>query len=223
MWERPRNGRYQQPADQSEDARLGHPEDVDAIESLLAPAELLDTRAVLDRPSRVAAVPGLYAWYFRKPPPGVPTTGCHTHAGLVLLYVGISPKAPPRNGASASRQSVRSRLQYHYRGNAEGSTLRLSLGALLADELGLELRRVGSGSRMTFHSGETLLSRWMAENTRVAWAEHPRPWEPEHELITSVLLPLNLDQNRNHPFHPVLSELRSRQRELARALPVLAD
>ena len=74
---------------------------------------------------------------------------------------------------------------------------------------------------MTFHTGEALLSRWMDENTRVAWVEHPRPWEPEHELIATVQLPLNLDRNRMHPFYPVLSLLRARQRERARALPVL--
>ena len=113
------------PVDRDATPRLRHPECVDAIESLLEPAELLDCHDVLGRPSRVAAVPGLYAWYFRTPPPGVPTTGCHTHPGPVLLYVGISPKAPPRNGSHASRQSVRSRLQYHYRGNAEGESLRV--------------------------------------------------------------------------------------------------
>jgi hypothetical protein len=47
-----------------------------------------------------------------------------------------------------SRQSLRTRIRYHFRGNAAGSTLRLSLGCLL----GLALRRVGSGARMTYRS-----------------------------------------------------------------------
>ncbi|WP_386143941.1 GIY-YIG nuclease family protein [Streptomyces yanii] len=42
-----------------------------------------------------------------------------------------------------STQNLRTRVRYHYRGNAAGSTLRLTLGCLL----GLELRRVGSGKR----------------------------------------------------------------------------
>ncbi len=46
----------------------------------------------------------------------------------------------------------------HYAGNAEGSTLRKTLGCLLADELGIELRRVGSGTRKTFVDGEHRLS-----------------------------------------------------------------
>jgi hypothetical protein len=35
---------------------------------------------------------------------------------------------------------LRQRLQTQYAGNAEGSTLRKTLGCLLADELGIELR-----------------------------------------------------------------------------------
>jgi hypothetical protein len=51
--------------------------------------------------------------------------------------------------------------------NAEGSTLRLTLGCLLADELGIELRRVGSGKRFTFSTGEKRLSEWMEANARI--------------------------------------------------------
>src|ERR1700722_7026268 len=54
-------------------------------------------------------------------------------------------------------------------GNAEGSTLRLTLGCLLAGELGLELRRGGSGGRLTFCDGEARLSGWLAENALVTW------------------------------------------------------
>jgi hypothetical protein len=51
---------------------------------------------------------------------------------------------------AASKQALSHRVRYHMRGNAEGSTLRLSFGCILADQLGIELRRVGSteiGSR----------------------------------------------------------------------------
>jgi hypothetical protein len=43
-------------------------------------------------------------------------------------------------------------------GNAEGSTLRLSSGCILAEQLGIQLRRVGSGKRLTFGTGEQRLS-----------------------------------------------------------------
>jgi hypothetical protein len=80
----------------------------------------------------------------------------HTVGKASLLYVGISP--PPKNGAKPSKQTMRERIRYHYQGNAEGSTLRLTLGCLLSEELDIELRRVGSGKRMTYAAGEEVLS-----------------------------------------------------------------
>jgi hypothetical protein len=136
----------------------------------------------------------VYAWWFRRIPPLVPSARCVTQDGSTLLYVGISPKAPPRNGAPSSRQTLCTRIRYHMRGNAEGSTLRLTLGCLLAAELGIEPRRVGSGFRMTFAAGEAVLSEWMAENALVCWSACAEPWVSEEKLIRSVSLPLNLDQ-----------------------------
>jgi hypothetical protein len=57
----------------------------------------------------------------------IDTSRCATHDDLPLLYVGIAPKAPPSNGRPPSRQTLRSRIRYHYRGNAAGSTRRLTL------------------------------------------------------------------------------------------------
>jgi hypothetical protein len=140
---------------------------------------------------------------------------------MPLLYVGIAPKRPPANGASPSRQTLRDRVRYHFSGNAEGSTLRLTLGCLLSDRLGIELRRVGSGSRLMFSTGETVLSEWMSNNIFVCWTEHSRPWELEEELIRTVSVPLNLNQNRNHGFHSTLTSIRARAKERARELPTL--
>ena len=66
--------------------------------------------------------------------PFVDTNGCCQHDGLALLYVAISPRRPPRNGRIPGRQGLRRRLETHYTGNAEGSTLRKTLGCLLAGE-----------------------------------------------------------------------------------------
>jgi hypothetical protein len=143
-----------------------------------------------------------------------------TSDGKVLLYVGISPKAPPTNGRPASRQNLRTRLRYHMRGNAEGSTLRLTLGCLLSEELGRELRRVGSGNRLTFCDGEKLLSAWLAENAFVTWEVTPEPWLLKHTLISAVPLPLNLDQNASHAFCSTLAGVRRAARDAARILPV---
>jgi hypothetical protein len=141
-------------------------EQLAAAEALVRPARLWTRQEVLARPSPVPAAAGIYAWYFSTVPIAVDTSGCVELDGWRLLYVGISPKPPPANGTAASRQQLRSRLRQHYRGNAAGSTLRLTLGCLLASELGLQLRRVGSGQRLTFADGEQVLSAWMGRHAR---------------------------------------------------------
>jgi len=188
------------------------------VDALLRPAALRGAAEVLLRPCPVPAAAGIYAWYFPVVPRGVPTDGCHVVDGATLLYVGISPSAPAANGKAPSKQTVRQRLRIHLRGNASSSTLRLTLGCLLADELGTTLRLVGKG-RLTFGAeGETRLNEWLVANARLAWAAVERPWEIEHQLIKTVVLPLNLDQNRHSPFHQTLSGLRAEQRARARAL-----
>ena len=176
---------------------------------------------VLANPCPIPATPGVYAWWFDEVPDGVPTTYCRRRDGQILLYVGVSPKQPPANGKPASKQSLRTRVRYHYRGNAEGSTLRLSLGLLLADHLDIQLRRVGSGTRRTFSIGEQRLSQWMADHARITVVEHPRPWELKEQLIRTLDLPLNLDQNGHHPFTPERSARRLAAKAHAAALPVL--
>ena len=193
----------------------------DGVEALLSPAAVWTRDQVLARPSPAPASPGVYAWYFDEPPPDVPIGGCHTTGAGVLLYVGISPKAPSRDGTKTSRQSLRTRIRYHYRGNAAGSTLRLTLGSLMAETLGIALRRVGSGQRLTFSDGEAALSEWMGRHARVCWAESPTPWLLETQLIDTLTLPLNLDQNARSLFRDELSRRRAQQRARARGLPVV--
>ena len=70
---------------------------------------------------------------------------------------------------------MRERIPYHYQGNPEGSTLRLTIGCLLSEELDIGLRRVGSGTEMTFALGEEVLSQWMADNAFVCWQQDDAP------------------------------------------------
>ena len=182
---------------------------------------LWSRQEVLNTPSIVPREPGAYAWYFRQIPPRVPVDNCHTHEGHTCLYVGISPKEPPKNGAPASRQKLFDRIRYHYRGNAAGSTLRLTLGCLLSERLGIQLRHVGGGNRMTFAEGEGRLSQWMEENAFVVWVVNSKPWLLEKELIGEHSLPLNLDMNSEHQFHSELSQIRRDARRRARELPIV--
>jgi hypothetical protein len=188
-------------------------------------ADLFSRHQVLSRPSPVPPEPGVYAWYFRQIPAPIDVTGCHTVDGMTLLYVGISPKEPPRNGGRSSRSTLRKRLQTHFRGNAEGSTLRKTLGCLLAAETGFPLRRVGSGSRQTFtNPGEQALDAWMGENALVAWRACDRPWEIEREILSSgVPLPLNIRDNPCEAHTAVVRAVRREAVAAALQQPIVAD
>jgi hypothetical protein len=190
------------------------------VDALLKPPRLWSRDDVLTAADVLPRKPGVYAWYFRELPPGVPTAACVRHGDLTLLYVGIAPKEPPKNGRKPSSTNLRQRIRYHMRGNAYGSTLRFTLGCLLADQLGIQLRRVGSGKRLTFASGETKLSERIARNAFVCWIATPDPWALEAKIISSIDLPLNLAQNSRHPFCPMLSAARRDARIAADGLPI---
>ena len=156
-------------------------------------------------------------------PPGIVAANHHTVGKASLLYVGTSPEAPPKNGAKPSKHTMRERIRHHYQGNAEGSTLRLTLGCLLSEELDIELRRVGSGKRMTFAEGEAVLSQWMAGNAFVCWQQDDALWWRERELVEELPLPLNLYGNKSNPFAATVSGVRHSAREVARQLPVVPN
>lgn len=193
----------------------------ETLEYLAAPVH---SRAeVLIHPSPVPLAPGAYGWWFRELPAEIDVQGCITRDGLTLLYAGISPKEPPKNGRGPSKEALRSRIRTHYTGNAEGSTLRRSLGCLLSDILEIELRRYGSGNRLHFGLGERDLSRWMDRNAFVSWLAMPQPWRFEDGILGTLDLPLNLDKNQLNTFHPILTASRADAARLARALPILPN
>ncbi|WP_336983296.1 MULTISPECIES: GIY-YIG nuclease family protein [unclassified Cedecea] len=181
------------------------------------PEKTYSRMEVMSKPTPVPAVNGVYFWWFKKIPPGVPTEGCITAEGYTLLYVGISPD---KRGKPNSRSNLRQRIRTHYSGNAAGSTLRRTLGVLLSGESSFPLRRVGSGSRMTFtHPGEQWLDLWMEQNARVHWIPAEAPWELEDKLIASIPLPLNI-QGNIHKFKPTLSGMRSQAAAEARLMDI---
>ena len=196
------------------------------IQSLLHPNHLYTSSEVLSRPCPVPNSPGVYAWYFDAPLPLIDMTVCHRIDGRALLYVGISPKAPSLKGdRSPSRSMLRTRIRTHYRGNAEGSTLRRTLGCLLALTLGIKLRRVGSGTRYTFtNPGEQALDQWMDQRAFVTWVEAKAPWDIEKKLLSSGLnLPLNVDGNPSQDAVAVICAARLKARRLADELDIVSD
>jgi hypothetical protein len=194
-------------------------------ETLLRPERLYSASDIGSRSCPVPARPGVYAFYFDQPPPGIITEGCHRAHQHVLLYVGIAPKPPPRNGRTPSRAHLKQRLRTHYFGNAEGSTLRRTLGCLLNEHLGIQLRRVGSGRRYTFtNPGEQLLDAWMGHHAFVTWVETDTPRVLETQLLSSGLrLPLNLEGNSWAEAVEALSTVRLKARQRADELDIIRD
>lgn len=83
--------------------------------AILAPEKAHERVDVLARPSSIPEVPGLYGWYFDELPPRVPDEGLHRIGAGALLYVGISPKEPPKNGKPPSKSNLRKRIKAHFR------------------------------------------------------------------------------------------------------------
>ncbi|MEV6240844.1 GIY-YIG nuclease family protein [Lentzea sp. NPDC051838] len=150
--------------------------------------------------AEVPRQPGVYVWFFDEIPPGVPTENCHTSEHGTALYVGIA----------TVKRTLHSRLRNHFRGNASGSTLRLTLGVHF--ELPLQRR----GSRLTFGDQESFVSEWLAAHGRVACVADPEPRRREDELLGSGRFPLNI-QGNPHAYAATVSRLRAAARTAARA------
>jgi hypothetical protein len=171
-------------------------------------------------PSKVLAtidpdIKGVYAWWFRNNTlPHVPLHGTRKFRAMSLLYVGTGPSS------STSRQFLRDRLKDHIGNDATRSTLRRSLGSLMAERLKLEFEVIRVSGRTRCHfglgSGENDLSDWMEKNARVSWVICDRPWLLETHLIRNLSLPLNLKNNAQHPFRQTLYGLRRGHFAMAR-------
>jgi hypothetical protein len=192
---------------------------------LLHPERLYSALDIACRPCPVPASPGVYALYFNEAPPGIDTSACHRVGQHALLYVGIAPKPPPMNGRAPSKSHLKRRLRTHYFGNAAGSTLRRTLGCLLGEQLGIQLRRVGSVGRYTFtNPGEQKLDDWMRQHAFVAWVETQAPWELEtHMLSLGPRLPLNVDENPWAEAVALVKDVRLKAKQLADELDIVVD
>lgn len=182
----------------------------EAVRLLLTPRQLYSLAEVAGRASLVPTVPGIYGWHFDELPCELLFSGPRRPAPW-LLYVGIAPAAPGR------QSTLRTRINRHASGRATVSTLRLTLGCLLADKLDIALRKSTSG-RLHFGAGEAALSAWMEAHAHVAWVPHPQPWTIEAGVVQRLDLPLNRAHNGHHPFYATLGRILTEARRSARLL-----
>jgi len=149
---------------------------------------------------------GVYAWYFAHGKLNVPANPYFRVDDFELVYVGIAGKKPESKG------SLRDRIyNQHINGNAEGSTLRFSLGILLRRKGSLlELKRKGIIKKHIEWSNEDDLTEWICDNALVAWIEHKRPWIVEESAVKNLghLLPLNIEHNKGNSFAQELNRER---------------
>ena len=109
----------------------------------------------------------------------------------------------------ATNDSLRRRALQHVVGDSRTSSLRMTVGALLAGDLDLD--PVGDGSRTYFNfgDGERRLTQWLCAHTRVAVHPCSQPFAIEKWLLREYAIPLNLSERKRHPFSKYLMALRA--------------
>ncbi|MCA0350422.1 MAG: hypothetical protein LCH85_00370 [Chloroflexi bacterium] len=185
----------------------------DQLLPLLQPTTIMPVATFIDQPDAIPAESGLYGWWFKTLPPQVSGAGCLQVDGWTLLHIGISPSGHN----PTSTRHLRKRLADHVSGKANRSTLRMSLGCLLSEQLNLRLVAHGANNYLTFGEGEQRLSYWLQQHTGVSWMLHAQPWSIKPDILSQYVFPLNIKKN-DHPFVATLKRLREQARLQARKI-----
>jgi len=185
----------------------GAPRPGKKVEQLLHRDGIVSASEVMRQPDLLPRHKGAYAWYFD--PKDMPREIAGEHPldinGRLLLYIGVA------GASSKSRNTLRKRvLDAHLKGRLF-STLRVSLGYLLRDELDLTPRKK-EGEIHFDRKGEQRLTEWLAANASVAWLPDERPWEIEAMTLAAygIMLSLNIEGNPLNEFAQQLRQERMR-------------
>ena len=139
--------------------------------------------------------PGVYALLLDDPEALEPAL---RRAGLRLDPLRLGERAVLYLGAS--EDSLRRRLKCHLSDDTFRSNFRMTLGAVLAEELGLEVRRPQAGRRFSFEpTSEAILSAWIGRNISVAIRESGHALVEEKTLIALNDPLLNIAGRRHQP------------------------
>ncbi|WP_292035595.1 MULTISPECIES: GIY-YIG nuclease family protein [unclassified Brevundimonas] len=166
--------------------------------------------AMRAHPEMIPDVGGLYALILDHPEELDPSLD---RAGLKLEEVFLSGRHVLYIGATG--HSLRRRLKHHLADDTCMSTFRMSLGAVLMEALGLEVRARPGQRYFGFepHS-EALLSAWIAEHVSVAVRPHARARDVEQRLIARAQPPLNIAGRGANEGAAEMARLRRRCRGL---------
>lgn len=187
---------------------VGMEADQVAAKQVLEPTKLIRPADILAHIEEHEVTHGLYGWWFDGSLPEVPRGECLGFDGKHLLYIGIAPpKDQPKRPRSAA--PVKRRLwRNHLHGSVRSSTLRLSLAALLKNQLGFEFYRDAGDRVRMIKDDEENLTAWIEDHAGISVVHHDAPWQLEEALVRNgPPLPLNLSMS-SHPFKPTLSALR---------------
>lgn len=166
--------------------------------------------AMRRRLAQVPDVGGLYALLLNAPDALEPALA---RASLRLDTLSLGHR--PVLYIGATEDSLRRRLKCHLSDDTCRSTFRMSLGAVLADELDLVARIIPGVTYFGFEpDGEQRLSRWIEENVSVAVRPSSQAIAQEKALIASEEPLLNIAGRRDSPSAGVILLLRDRMRGL---------
>ena len=173
-----------------------------SIDKILNPEKILSKNEIFSSPSPIPKESGVYGAYFKEVPSDIDIKNCVSFEEHILLYIGISTI------------NLQKRIKGHYTNDASRSTLRNTLGILLADKSKFPLRRIEPYKRKTRNftpGGESWLNLWVEKNMFFSFETILSYSQREDEYLSKLgpsgSLPLNIDKN-NHLYASKLKKER---------------
>ncbi len=167
-------------------------------------------RAMRDHARLLPETAGVYAMLLDNPEALEPAL---RRAHLELDPLRLGRRAVLYLGAT--EDSLRNRVKCHLSDDTCISTFRMSLGAILAEQLGLRVRKNDEVPYFGFErASELRLSRWIQANVSVAARPSPYAMLEEKSLIATQNPLLNIHGRRGRPGTDAVVMLRRRVRGL---------
>jgi hypothetical protein len=161
-------------------------------------------QAIQSHPMAIPDEPGIYAMVLDRPEALEPAL---SRAGLQLD--GIRLGSRPLLYLGATDDSLRRRLKCHMSNDTCRSTFRMSVGALLLEDLRLVVSPLARRNYFGFEpDSEARLSKWIARNISVALRLQHRAREAETKLIRRMQPPLNIAARGDVPGAGAMLALR---------------